>query len=153
MEMPRIPTWDGRTAKSAGITSATLPQGKIVQMAQLDQLVLQRLRSRPVEPDGKGRRLPVGSLEDHHALQGELFFAEVVPDHEATAGISGAIHITGFTSFNGRDCERYGREYRRELAPGGGLVLRTEADWNNYAAAQKAPAAPKAAKATKDGDR
>jgi hypothetical protein len=51
------------------------------------------------------------------------------------------------------EAERYGREYRRELAPGGGLVLRTEADWNNYAAAQKAPAAPKAAKATKDGDR
>lgn len=51
------------------------------------------------------------------------------------------------------EAERYGREYRRELAPGGGLVRRTEADWNNYVAAQKAPAAPKAAKATKDGDR
>jgi hypothetical protein len=51
------------------------------------------------------------------------------------------------------EAEHYGQEYRHKLTPGGRLVLRTKADWNNYTAAQKAPAAPKAAKATKDGDR
>lgn len=51
------------------------------------------------------------------------------------------------------EAQRYGREYRRELLPSGGLLRRTEADWNNYVAAQKAPTAAKAVKATKDGDR
>lgn len=106
MEMPYFPDPDSGSGYSAGVQSATTGQGKIVQMAKLDQRVMERLRSRPMEFGDDIRRLPIGNLEDHNALQFEPLFQDIVPPHEASATLTGAINITAFTSFNGRDVNR-----------------------------------------------
>lgn len=104
MEMPHFPDPDSGSGYSAGVQSATTGQGKIVQMAKLDQNVMQRLKTRPMEYEI--RRLPIGNLEDHNALQFEPVFQDIVPPHEASAVLTGAINTVCFTSFNGRDPSR-----------------------------------------------
>lgn len=103
-ELPYFPDPDSGSGYSAGVQSAETTQGRIVQKAKLDQNIMQRLKSLPVEHEI--RRLPIGVLEDHNALQFEAVFQEIVPPHEASAMITGAINTVCFSSFNGRDPHR-----------------------------------------------
>jgi len=100
-----VPSWSSARAVSAGITSATLSQVVVVQKGQLDQHVYKRLQNAAdiSSTGGRSRRLPIGSLNDHDALQGELCFSEAKPPGTYASSVPGDITLTVFTSFNGRD--------------------------------------------------